>query len=112
MASGEHLTGRPVIGIGTPAAPPVCRCGTGRATSTAVDELTMVEAVADDTQRLLALDEICLGTPGHQTVRYRLGLEDDGGVVEAQASSWVLGPAPARPAGSAPCGRSGAAGSR
>ncbi|MGW4870202.1 hypothetical protein [Streptomyces chartreusis] len=55
-----------------------------------VDELTMVEAVADDTQRLVALNEIYLGAVGHQTARYRLGLEDDGGVVEAQASSGVL----------------------
>ncbi|MEU0422549.1 hypothetical protein ABZ235_02870 [Streptomyces canus] len=57
---------------------------------TTVDELTMVEAVADDTQRLVALNEIYLGAAGHQTARYRLGLEDDGGVVEAQASSGVL----------------------
>ncbi|MEU0411532.1 hypothetical protein ABZ307_27450 [Streptomyces griseorubiginosus] len=55
-----------------------------------VDELTMVEAVADDTQRLVALNEIYLGAAGHQTARYRLGLEGDGGVVEAQASSGVL----------------------
>ncbi|GGL04545.1 NAD(+)/NADH kinase [Streptomyces flaveus] len=54
------------------------------------DELTMVEAVADDTQRLVALNEIYLGAAGHQTARYRLGLEDDGGVVEAQASSGVI----------------------
>lgn len=54
------------------------------------DELIMVEAVADDTQRLVALNEIYLGAVGHQTARYRLGLEDDGGVVEAQASSGVL----------------------
>jgi NAD kinase len=54
------------------------------------DELTMVEAVADDTQRLVALNEIYLGAAGHQTARYRLGLDDDGGVVEAQASSGVL----------------------
>jgi hypothetical protein len=38
----------------------------------------------------VALNEIYLGTAGHQTARYRLGLEDDGGVVEAQASSGVL----------------------
>ncbi|MEV1083184.1 hypothetical protein AB0I98_34050 [Streptomyces sp. NPDC050211] len=55
-----------------------------------VDELTMVEAVADDTQRLVALNEIYLGAAGHQTARYRLGLDDDGGVVEAQASSGVI----------------------
>ncbi|WP_037621867.1 inorganic polyphosphate kinase [Streptomyces aureus] len=54
------------------------------------DELTMVEAVADDTQRLVALNEIYLGSAGHQTVRYRLGLDEYGGVVESQASSGVL----------------------
>ncbi|MEU9396696.1 hypothetical protein AB0D86_42680 [Streptomyces sp. NPDC048324] len=60
------------------------------AAGTSLEELTMVEAVADDTQRLVALNEIYLGAAGHQTARYRLGLEDDGGVVEAQASSGVL----------------------
>ncbi|MEU7059784.1 hypothetical protein [Streptomyces sp. NPDC046197] len=57
---------------------------------TGVEELTMVEAVADDTQRLVALNEIYLGAPGHQTARYRLCLDGDRGVVEAQASSGVL----------------------
>ena len=55
-----------------------------------VDELTMVEAVADDTQRLVALNEIYLGAAGHQTARYRLGLDGDRGAVEPQASSGVL----------------------
>jgi len=54
------------------------------------DELTMVEAVADDTQRLVALNEIYLGAAGHQTARYRLGLDEYGGAVEPQASSGVL----------------------
>ncbi|KAB1989109.1 MULTISPECIES: hypothetical protein [Streptomyces] len=54
------------------------------------DELTMVEAVADDTQRLVALNEIYLGAAGHQTARYRLGLDEYGGAVESQASSGVL----------------------
>ncbi|MGP4007770.1 hypothetical protein [Streptomyces sp. 4N124] len=60
------------------------------AATAGTDELTMVEAVADDTQRLVALNEIYLGAAGHQTARYRLGLDDDGGVVEAQASSGVI----------------------
>lgn len=50
----------------------------------------MVEAVADDTQRLVALNEIYLGAAGHQTARYRLGLDEYGGAVEPQASSGVL----------------------
>ncbi|MFF5364819.1 hypothetical protein ACFY4I_36400 [Streptomyces scabiei] len=54
------------------------------------DELTMVEAVADDTQRLVALNEIYLGAAGHQTARYRLGFDGDRGAVEPQASSGVL----------------------
>ncbi|MFD8565552.1 hypothetical protein [Streptomyces sp. NPDC059639] len=55
-----------------------------------VDELTMVEAVTDDAQRLVALNEIYVGAAGHRTARYRLGLDDDRGAVEAQASSGVL----------------------
>ncbi|QJT04693.1 hypothetical protein G9272_33970 [Streptomyces asoensis] len=98
----KYLAGQPVVGIDTdpgrnpgvlvrhrPAdarllLPSVLAAGTG------TDGLTMVEAVADDTQRLLALNEIYLGAAGHQTARYRLGLDDDGGAVEAQASSGVL----------------------
>ncbi|MEU9763165.1 hypothetical protein [Streptomyces sp. NPDC047985] len=54
------------------------------------DELTMVEAVADDTQRLLALNEIYFGPSGHQTARYRIGPDAPDGPTEAQASSGVL----------------------
>ncbi|MBW8798871.1 MAG: NAD(+)/NADH kinase [Streptomyces sp.] len=98
----KYLDGQPVIGIDTdpgrnpgvlvrhrPEQAPVLLASVG-ATATGADELTMVEAVADDTQRLVALNEIYLGAAGHQTARYRLGLENDGGVVEAQASSGVL----------------------
>jgi hypothetical protein len=97
--AAKYLAGQPVIGIDTDPGRnpgvlvrhrPADAAQLLAATATAVDELTMVEAVTDDTQRLLALNEIYLGTPGHQTARYRLGLEDDGGVVEAQASSGVL----------------------
>ncbi|MFF7867916.1 hypothetical protein ACFZCT_15865 [Streptomyces qaidamensis] len=99
----KYLAGQPVVGIDTDPGrnpgvlvrhrpqdadvllPSVLAAGTG------VSELTMVEAVADDTQRLVALNEIYLGAAGHQTARYRLGLDGDGGVaVEAQASSGVL----------------------
>jgi hypothetical protein len=96
----KYLAGQPVIGIDTdpgrnpgvlvrhrPADAPTLLPA---ALATGADELTMVEAVADDTQRLVALNEIYLGAVGHQTARYRLGLEDDGGAVEAQASSGVL----------------------
>ncbi|WP_405773414.1 hypothetical protein [Streptomyces sp. NBC_01538] len=98
----KYLTGQPVVGVDTdPGRNPgvLVRHRPGAvagllpavlARDTGVDELTMVEAVADDTQRLVALNEIYLGAPSHQTVRYRLGLDDDRGAVEAQASSGVL----------------------
>lgn len=59
-------------------------------TGGAADELTMVEAVADDTQRLLALNEIYLGPPSHQTARYRIGPDSERAAEETQASSGVL----------------------
>jgi hypothetical protein len=98
----KYLAGQPVVGIDTdPGRNPgvlvrhrpedagklFASTQSGRSD---FDELTMVEAVADDTQRLVALNEIYLGAAGHQTARYRLGLEDDGGVIEAQASSGVI----------------------
>ncbi|WP_328307433.1 hypothetical protein OG432_03030 [Streptomyces sp. NBC_00442] len=55
-----------------------------------VEDLTMVEALTDDRERLLALNEIYLGAPGHQTARYRIGPDDDAATAEAQASSGVL----------------------
>ncbi|MFD7813007.1 hypothetical protein ACFV6E_08700 [Streptomyces sp. NPDC059785] len=99
----KYLTGQPVVGIDTDpgrnagvlvrhragdAGALIRAAAAGRGART--DDLTMVEAVADDTQRLLALNEIYLGAAGHQTARYRLGLDGDRGVVEPQASSGVL----------------------
>jgi hypothetical protein len=95
--TAKYLAGQPVVGIDTdPGRNPGVLVRhrpehtAALLTTASVEELTMVEAVADDTQRLVALNEIYLGAAGHQTARYRLGLEDDGGVVEAQASSGVL----------------------
>jgi hypothetical protein len=48
---------------------------------------TMVEAVADDGQRLLALNEVFVGQAGHQSARYSLQV---GGWVERQSSSGVI----------------------
>ena len=100
--AAKYLSGQPVVGIDAdpgrnagvlvrhrPSDAPVLLPG-ALAAGTGTTELTMVEAVADDTQRLLALNEIYLGAAGHQTARYRLGLDGDGGAVEAQASSGVL----------------------
>ncbi|MFE2553460.1 hypothetical protein ACFXGI_33735 [Streptomyces sp. NPDC059355] len=100
--TAKYLRGQPVVGIDTdPGRNPGVlvrhRCADTAALLRAAtaaggraEELTMVEAVADDTQRLLALNEIYLGSPGHQTARYRLGSDGDEGQGEAQASSGVL----------------------
>ncbi|MFG3170355.1 hypothetical protein [Streptomyces sp. NPDC048200] len=96
----KYLAGQPVVGIDADPGrnpgvlvrhrPGNVKALLGSAFTGAADELTMVEAVADDTQRLVALNEIYLGSPGHQTARYRLGLDEYGGAVEPQASSGVL----------------------
>ncbi|MEU6479391.1 hypothetical protein ABZ858_21360 [Streptomyces sp. NPDC047017] len=100
--TAKYLSGQPVVGIDTdPGRNPGVlvrhRCAdtaallrTATAAGGRADELTMVEAVADDAQRLLALNEIYLGPSGHQTVRYRLNTDADPGPDEAQASSGVL----------------------
>ncbi|RZU34971.1 ATP-NAD kinase [Streptomyces sp. BK022] len=97
--AAKYLDGQPVIGIDTDPGRnpgvlvrhrPRDAAALLASAGGAVEELTMVEAVTDDTQRLVALNEIYLGAPGHQTARYRLGLDGDRGVVEAQASSGVL----------------------
>ncbi|MFK0236273.1 hypothetical protein [Streptomyces vinaceus] len=100
--TAKYLRGQPVVGIDTdPGRNPGVlvrhRCADAApllhaalAAGGAAEELTMVEAVADDTQRLLALNEIYLGSPGHQTARYRLGSDGDKAPGEAQASSGVL----------------------
>ncbi|MEE1742778.1 hypothetical protein [Streptomyces sp. BE147] len=100
--TAKYLAGQPVVGIDSdPGRNPGVlvrhRPGDAAALLRAAvtprgraEELTMVEAVADDTQRLLALNEIYLGPPGHQTARYRLGPDDGASAAEAQASSGVL----------------------
>ena len=53
-----------------------------------VEQRTMVAAVTDDGQRLLAVNEIFVGHTSHQTARYTLALPD--GRAERQASSGVI----------------------
>ena len=60
----------------------------GVATGSAPLELrTMVEASLDDGQRLVALNEIFVGHPSHQSARYRLSA---GGAGERQSSSGLI----------------------
>lgn len=84
--AAKYLAGQPVIGIDTdPGRNPgvlvrhraadagrLLRAATTPGADRHLEERTMVEAVADDTQRLLALNEVYLGQSGHQTARYRL----------------------------------------
>ncbi|MFD3629069.1 MULTISPECIES: hypothetical protein [Streptomyces] len=100
--TAKYLSGQPVAGIDTdPGRNPGVLVrhrpeDAGRLLRSAVlpgpaaDELAMVEAVADDTQRLVALNEIFLGPAGHQTARYRVGPDHDGADPEAQASSGIV----------------------
>ncbi|MQS16744.1 hypothetical protein F7Q99_32285 [Streptomyces kaniharaensis] len=98
--AAKYLDGQPVIGVDAEpgrnpgvlvrhrvdALPALLQAAAAK--GGAVEERTMVEAVADDGQRLLALNEVYVGQPGHQTARYRLSVGEDG--AEAQASSGVL----------------------
>uniref|UniRef100_A0AAU2UYS6 Inorganic polyphosphate/ATP-NAD kinase n=1 Tax=Streptomyces sp. NBC_00003 TaxID=2903608 RepID=A0AAU2UYS6_9ACTN len=100
--AAKYLSGQPVIGIDPEpgrnpgvlvrhrpsAAAALLPAAASR--GCAVEELTMVEALTDDRQRLLALNEIYLGAPGHQSARYRIGPDDPAAATEAQASSGVL----------------------
>ncbi|MFJ1708822.1 hypothetical protein [Kitasatospora sp. NPDC088346] len=100
--AAKYLTGQPVVGIDTEPgsglgvlvrhraadAARVLRAVAAPGGDRHLEERTMVEAVSDDTQRLLALNEIYLGQRGHQTARYRLAAA--GGTEESQASSGVL----------------------
>jgi len=98
----KYLSGQPVVGIDTDpgrnpgvlvrhrAGDTAALCRAAVSPRARVDALTMTEAVADDTQRLLALNEIYLGSPGHQTARYSIGPDGAPPAAESQASSGVL----------------------
>ncbi len=96
----KYLAGQPVVGIDAdpgrnsgvlvrhrPADAAAVLRAAAAPSGRGVDELTMVEAVADDTQRLVALNEVYVGPASHQTARYRL---DAAPGTERQASSGVL----------------------
>lgn len=95
----KYLNGQPVVGVNpdpsihagiVAAHAPAAAIALVRAAATgavATDDRTMVEAVLDDGQRLLALNEVFLGHVSHQTARYRLACP---GGVERQASSGIV----------------------
>ena len=99
--TAKYLSGQPVIGID---ADPGRNVGVlvrhrvasaakllrAAAAGGATEELTMVAAVTDEGLRLVALNEIYVGPPTHQTARYRIGPDDGSVPSEAQASSGVL----------------------
>jgi hypothetical protein len=95
----KYLHGQPVIGVDpepgrnagvlVPHAPEAFEAVLETvATGTAAYETrTMVEASLDDGQTLVALNEIFVGHPSHQSARYRLGPE---GAEERQSSSGLI----------------------
>lgn len=92
----KYLDGQPVIGVdpepgrnaGVLVTHAVDDVGQLLRMTDQVMERTMVEAKLDDGQHLLALNEVFIGHPSHQTARYELHTPDAGG--EAQASSGVI----------------------
>lgn len=95
----KYLVGQPVVGINPAAhlnAGVLVRHSVADAAAllrdtvrgrTEVEERTMVEAVTDDGQSLVALNEVYLGHASHQTSRYTVSAA---GQVQSQASSGVL----------------------
>jgi hypothetical protein len=95
----KYLDGQPVIGVNPePAVNPgvLVPCApsavgkllrTVAAGSAVVESLTMVKAVVDDGRSLVALNEVYVGHPSHQSARYRLAVD---GRDERQSSSGVL----------------------
>jgi hypothetical protein len=98
----RYLDGQPVIGINPepernpgvlvphpPAAVGQLLVAAATAGSqSSVEERVMVAAEVDDGQRLVALNEIYIGQPTHQTARYTIAVPD--GQSERQASSGVI----------------------
>lgn len=92
----KYLRGQPVIGIDPEPGRNAGALVTHPAAATAellrqvdeVEERTMVAAVLDDGQRLLALNEVFLGHASHQSARYQLRLP--GEAVERHSSSGLV----------------------
>ncbi|MEI4271610.1 hypothetical protein TEK04_07720 [Klenkia sp. LSe6-5] len=92
----KYLDGQPVVGVdpepgrnaGVLVRHRAADVGELLAARDRADRLTMVQARADDGQELLALNEVYLGQPTHQTARYRL--RAPGAQAERQASSGLL----------------------
>jgi hypothetical protein len=98
----KYLDGQPVIGINPDpernpgvlvphrpdAAGPLLQLAVSAALERHIEARTMVEAAADDGQRLLALNEIFIGHQTHQSARYTLRL--DTGRSERQSSSGLI----------------------
>jgi len=95
----KYLAGQPVVGLNPdperitgvlvrhpPAAAPDLLADVA-AQRAAVDRLTLAEALLDDGQRLLALNEIFVGHAGHQSARYTITAD---GRSERQSSSGII----------------------
>jgi hypothetical protein len=98
----KYLDGQPVVGINPEpgrnpgvlvphppeAAAALLAAATGAAAREHVEARSMVRAALDDGQVLVALNEVYLGHPGHQSARYRISAPDGRG--ERQSSSGIL----------------------
>jgi hypothetical protein len=98
--TAKYLSGQPVIGVNPDPddgmgvlvrhAPQRCAALLAEVAQrrARTEERTMVAASGGDGLEMTALNEVYLGSPGHQSARYELRLPD--GRVEAQSSSGML----------------------
>lgn len=98
----KYLSGQPVVGVNpepdrnpgvlVPHAPEatssLLATATGARAGQRLQARTMARATTDDGQTLLALNEVYLGHPSHQSARYRI--QPPAGERERQSSSGVL----------------------
>lgn len=93
----KYLDGQPVLGIDpgvtgnlgvlTRYEPAEAAALVPKLASVRTEQRTMVEATLDDGQSLVALNEVYVGHPSHQTARYRIGTPSGS---ERQASSGLI----------------------